>query len=702
MNDLFFDTSFHQSETVVRRSRAKQTSSQDKAARNIRQLSTGSNDLVVCKTRSRQTQDKKDRDARLTPRTLQRPSISRSSSANNCLPKDSKTVQRRTQNPSDYFNSCVSSLLQQTHYPKNDLSPAKALKSSRTVTYARDVTAKYPERLAYIPAAAVQLSWDLFKQLETDFEAYKLINKTQAKVDALKHSLLPFLRESRDCRTTTLLKPHEIHRRSVTLSMWWGAILDILLLQEKTNGLILSEWDRLLLMEGALLMMSRSEWRKLSYYSQPLTERSKEDRLHLRSRENFSHLRYNVSHEAMLTELAARKTQAMFSQHLKRHMELAVALMSQEALPLPIDIRFSGMCMAYGFFFVTGMAGLLLNLLEPTYELIQRTSTVLRLSPDLSDADDSIIQQFSPEIRPYGWKSSLTLWDALHKGPVLDGEAASVLHDGLWALRWKHSQSPLFLSFYKHYMTLCSEFLPSDVSLRESAKAPGFLLIHSQILIMLDDQVQSSHNETPKLPNSRESAADNMTKRGLEKRGQHGSTFGKSISNSPSILVTLLKDILLKDSYYSPRTRNSFAAIFALFLRSVAASVPTETGSAWVALLRLLKPVFTVYDVFESDNGTATDYIDWNFWFDLLQQKTLIMDASLQSLTTAFIYANWDLLEKDPNRKWAVCDRFLLTDMTFSALFISYCADTRANYQHLLCWKICRDICAVEPHPVDM
>ncbi|PHH68212.1 hypothetical protein CDD80_173 [Ophiocordyceps camponoti-rufipedis] len=513
--------------------------------------------------------------------------------------------------------------------------------------------------------------WATFRSLDAEIRGFGLKHTAQ-RVAQVKSVLVPFLRVAPERASVRSLTVEDLDRRAVVLHKWWAAILDMLYdrAQHPVPGV-----DRPALLEAATLLMMRPEWRQATSYLQPLADRSPSERVRSRSRTDPS-----------TDNSAEQNVRTLFVTNLVRQMGYVVDKMSVRHAPLSL-VNFSGKTCAYAFFFAPGVADILVRLWGLTPELIRRSAEALGLPRRDGGESDDIVALFPPNLGPFGWTSARSVWDVLKQIPKMSLLVARIGWTGPWVSRWKGRDTDLFFIFFKYFHVLSDQFMPPGLPMTEKARSPAFVVVHAQLLSVLDStihrQMVIEHAYSPPLIDAVHGADATAMAMPLPP-----TNLMKGMSENG--LVMLLRDLLADEDSRMAGPRHTFAEAFACLLKSATCRTSQFDSAACFTLCDLLDEVLTVYHEYESRDASPS-YVDWDFWLDVCRRIMSSLNTMSEVRMLSLIYSIWDAATKDPRRKAALCLDWLLTEETFNSLFNNWCPMVRAYYQRLLCWRICRD-----------
>jgi hypothetical protein len=154
-------------------------------------------------------------------------------------------------------------------------------------------------------------------------------------------------------------------------------------------------------------------------------------------------------------------------------MSFVVDKMSLRHAPASL-VTFCGKAAAYAFFFVPGIAEVLVRIWKLPADILRRVAGELGMPRRVSKLDlDEVLAPFPAHTHSLGWTSVKSMTNLLRRDAYLPIVAAKIPWFGPWVSRWCGRDSDLFFVFVKHYHILAEEFLPSELSLAEKARSPG-------------------------------------------------------------------------------------------------------------------------------------------------------------------------------------------------------------------------------------
>lgn len=558
----------------------------------------------------------------------------------------------------------------------------------------------------------------VFRRLDSEYAIFLTKTTTAQRILVARNVLVPFLRNHGPHafnKDNANLIPEDIDRRATILHKWWNGLLELLegtavrgsapamtfaAIQANSTGLQpVSGVDRPGLLELITYIMMRPEWRMATPSFRPLKDRSPQD---------FARTRADTTDSAdFIVESAEHNVRTMFVNNLLTQMSIAVDKMSSRHAPTSL-VTFCGKACAFAFFFVPGIAEVLVRLWGLAPDQLRRIADEFGL-PRRSKVDsDHIVSLFPPTLQRLGWTSVKTMTDNLRLTTKLSLVAAKIQWHGPWVSRWRGGDTDLFFIFCKYYYILAEDFMPADLPLSERAKAPGFALIHAQLLSVLDTTIhlRQAAFESMMTPNILDSAngADAMAAALAQ---LPPSNLLKGMDENR--LVVLLKDMLSENSIGGLTTtaRETFATSFMSIVKAATKKTPVFKQPPVLVLIDFFNEVLLAFDAYtgytdpEHKDRQLRDHVDWPFWLDVFHKILFESNSTMSEIRIlSLIFSTWDILTADEARKEKLCIGWLLSERVFDKFFNNYTPMVRAYFMRLLCWRICRD--QGSPNELDM
>lgn len=566
------------------------------------------------------------------------------------------------------------------------------------------------------PQAVRDPLWATFRRLDSEYAIFLTKTTTSQRVLVARNTLIPFFRTPSPGRDGSTLSPEDIDRRATIINKWWNGLLELLegtgsnkgsggpattfnAIQVNQTGASLqpvSGVDRPGLLELITMIMMRPEWRMCTPYFRPLKDRSSEEVIRGRARARDS--------TSFIPESAEHNVRNTFVKNLLTQMAIVVDKMSSRHAPASL-VTFCGKACAYAFFFVPGIAEVLVRLWGLTPDLLRRVADELHLPRRSKGESDDIVALFPPNLHKLGWTSVKAMTDNLRLTTKLSLVAAKIPWHGPWVSRWRGADSDLFFIFCKYYYILTEDFMPMGLPLVEKARAPGFALINAQLLSVLDTTIHH-----------RQAAFENMN---MLDPANGADAMATALAQLPpsnllrgmdeNRLIVLLKDILAENSIggLAPGARDTFATAFMSILKAATKKTPVFRQTPVLMLMEFLHEVLLVFDAYtgytdpEYKSRQRPDHVDWQFWFEVFHKVLFESNSTMSEIRIlSFVFSAWDVLTADPVRKEKLCIGWLLSEEVFDKFFNNYTPMVRAYFMRLLCWRVCRD--EGSPNELDM
>ncbi|EFW99551.1 GPI inositol-deacylase [Grosmannia clavigera kw1407] len=608
-------------------------------------------------------------------------------------------------------------------------------------------TSRHTSPMAQQPASRDPL-WMAFKDLEAAF--FKFLSKpsTAQRMGLVRTALTPFLRRyalDSSNKDLNLLSPEDVERRTSILNRWWTALLEMLdsprqwdggnnrqtgnqTHSQSSSGAVhfptttttvtssiypLSGVDRPAVLDAVSMIMLRPEWRLLTTVFQPLADRPPSDPV--RARANTDDMPPTEDGSFLVEESAEHNIRTTFINNLMAQLAFVVERMSMRQVPHSI-VNFSGRACAYAFFFVPGVADILVRLwgLDRRIDLVRRSADAFGLPRRSRGESEDLIALFPPCLGPLGWQSVSAIHTRLRRPPkmnlLLSTSATCSRIPWFaphWLARWRGVDTDLFFIFSKYYYILADDFMPAvlHLPLVEQARAPAYVLLHAQLLHILDNTI---HRQAAV------EAAIMMAAPPLVDGASAGSASGTADAFAPPFLVqpthNLLRDMgenrviaLLNDLLSTGESlagaRNTYSQSLMTLLKAAAGRTSQYDHNACYMLCDFLQEIFQVFDGYygysNDDGGAITpppvDLVDWAFWQDVCKMMLNSNNTMSEIRVLSFLYTVWDIITTDDGRREELCLGWLLTEDVFSKFFNNWSPMVRAYYMRLLCWRICRD-----------
>ena len=452
------------------------------------------------------------------------------------------------------------------------------------------------------------------------------------------------------------------------------------------NGQSMSGNDRPAVLEGVTEIMIRPEWR-LSLTS-ITNQRSKS--LHL-DKTSTSSLESMASD--FLAESVIHNVRNMFVENLLAQMAFVVDKMSMRNVAASV-VAFCGKAAAYAFFFCPGIAEILVRLWSVTSESVRRVLNevdILRTT-NLRSTADSVAATFPPHLHPLAFRSLASMMRYLRGPPASHRSSTSISWHGPWVGRWSGRDSDLFFIFTKHFHMLACQFLSEDVSKRERACAPCYVLVQAQMLMVLDDTIHRPVGRPLAEPIDGPSSItfDDMLEADTNATALPLSPTTAIRSMAQNRLIMLLREFLSETTNAMQNAQKTFAESFTDLLKATARRTSLFDHDACFALCDFMEESITILTRYEQNIENTAPFLDWPFWIETCRKMMKSDNSMTEVRLYAFIYSLWGILTSDATRKRDICLDWLLEDEHFDRQFNHWCPMVRAYFMRLLCWRVAR------------
>lgn len=413
---------------------------------------------------------------RLSPTSshqLERPALPRSSTspAKNLSRSEStfQKIKRRPQSVLLSFTTFNSSNSSTSSLPRSSLDNRSTPSTSIDKVPPVPSLDAIPKLTKDAPRKRDEL-WSSFRSLDNDFSKFQS-KSWSLKTNVVRSSLLPFLNNHASHPSNNNLRPEDLDRRVMVLNKWWAGLLEVL--EGKQNQTV-SGVDRPVLLQATIAIMVRPEWRAPPVTITPLYEQSPNqspERGPLRKQKSTESL--SSSNSQFVAESVYHNVRNVFNQNLLSQMRFAVEKMSLRNAPASL-VNFCGKTTAYAFFFVPGVAEILVRLWKLPAEILKRAADEFGLARRINQAEiDEVSADFPAHMRVMGWTGAKSLVSRLQKKPLFPILVDNIQWYGPWVTRWRGRDTDLFFVFTKHYHILVDEFLPPRLALPQKARCPG-------------------------------------------------------------------------------------------------------------------------------------------------------------------------------------------------------------------------------------
>lgn len=524
--------------------------------------------------------------------------------------------------------------------------------------------------------------WSAFRSLDSDYA--KFYSKSSAlKTNVVRATLLPFLRNYDQHPSNKKLRPEDIDRRTTILNKWWTGLLEML---DGHNSQYISGTDRPVVLDALAGIMIRPEWRLAPSYFAPLIDRQPSSPLP-RSRSTNS---LSSSSSQFLAESVYHNVRNMFIQNLLAQVNMVVDKMSLRNAPASL-VTFCGKAVAYAFFFCPGVAEILVKVWNIPTETVRRVAEEFGLPRRSNSGSDELVSEFPPNLQNLGFTSTKGLSELLLQRSNLPLAASKINWYGPWTARWCGRDSDLFFVFCKYYHILAEEFMPVGATLVEKARAPGFVLVHAQVLTAMDATIHRQPSGDAANGPVAVTFDDVLA-------GADASAAALPLPPSSNIarfmsenrLIMLLREFLSEKPAEHEMSRHTFAEAFATIMRAAAKKTSQFDHNACFILCDFMEEALSIYIRFQNNLLDHVEYIDWPFWLIVCQKMLQSHNSMTEIRLFSLIFGAWNMIIADEKRKEVLCFEWLLSEQTFQKYFQHWCPMVRAYYMRLLCWRLCR------------
>ncbi|POS87538.1 hypothetical protein EPUL_001000, partial [Erysiphe pulchra] len=574
-------------------------------------------------------------------------------------------------------NSSITSLNES--FPDNQSTPRTS--TDKVQALPNDISSKKDGEISIEGYGKRDELYSAFRSLENDYNKFQS-KSWSLKMNVVRSSLVPFLRSHSENSSITNLRPEDLERRVTVLNKWWTGILEML---DGKHSQTISGVDRPILLQGCFDIMIRPEWR-YSLSVPILGENEKIQSRYVSRRILLPKMcSTNPSYATNLPfviESINQNIRKLYIHNLTLQVNFAVEKMSLRCAPASL-VAFCGKAVAYAFFFVPGIAEILVRIWRLQPDILRRVSDELEIPRRDSKVDDDIIVSFPSHLHCLAWNSVKSMSNFLRKSPNIPAMFEKTNWYGPWVARWCGRDSDLFFIFVKNYLIISESLFPPDFTLRERARAPGYLLVLAQTLIAIDGTIHRQPTSDP-LPISFDDVL----------AGADASATALPLPSNNSIRImaenrsiTLLRDFLYERPSENEKARITFGQLFGKMMQAAAKKTSIFDHSACFILCDFMEEALNIYVHFQE----ASKFIDWRFWLDVCK-KILESENTMSEIRLfALIYGVWDVITADDRRKEVLCLDWLLTEEFFDKYFNHWCPMIRAYYMRLLCWRVCRN-----------
>ncbi|KAF4762680.1 hypothetical protein HAV15_005744 [Penicillium sp. str.  len=530
--------------------------------------------------------------------------------------------------------------------------------------------------------------WGIFRGLEADFQKFQA-KSSSLKANVIRTSLLPFLSRHHLHTSCKNLRPEDLDRRVNILNKWWIGMLEML--NGKHNQSI-SGTDRPVFLEAIVGIMARPEWRipfPMAQNGSGPTESLKYASTSVSETSDGS----GSSGSDFLVESIHHNIRNVFIQNLLSQMAFVVERMSMRHAPASL-VAFCGKVCAYAFFFCPGVPEILVRLWSTppnTFRRILSESAGSRTG-NMRACTQELALCFPPALRPLAFHSPAPLLRYLRQKPELPLNTTPINWNRPWIARWAGRDTDLFFVFVKYIHILYAEYLPPGTEKAKRILAPGLLIVHAQVLLVLEDTIykqsaqQGSDNPHTAAAITFDDFIESPDASASTQHLRSGSNTHRSMAENR--LIILLRDLLSESSVEPNRARLLFAESFCGIIKAAAQKMSLFDHNACFLLCDFLEEVIPIITRYAQ--SIETELFDWGFWLDVCRQMMQSHNSLTEVRVFSFLFCIWGTWTATEERKASICLDFLLHERVFYHYFNHWSPMVRAYFHRLLCWRVGR------------
>lgn len=529
--------------------------------------------------------------------------------------------------------------------------------------------------------------WGAFRSLEGDYQKF-LSKSSSLKVNVIRSSLIPFLNRYATHPSNKTLRVEDLDRRVMILNKWWSGLMEML---NGKNNQSISGMDRPVFLEAVTGIMTRSEWRTPPLPSSSNVTTSDIPSLARPETQATSTTSLESTGSDFLADPIYQNVRNIFIQNLLSQMGFVVDKMSLRNAPASL-VTFCGKACAYAFFFVPGVADILSRLWALTADSLRRTVSEFgcRRSSSLHQKSDEISAMFPEALRALSFSSHAALCKRLRQQPTLPMGTSSIRWFGPWLNRWTGRESDLFFVFTKHFHILVSEFLPEPLTIQERLFVPGLVLVHAQILTVLEATLyRQAQAGQDRLENLSYTLFEDIEGPDASAATMPLTSANAVRSMAENRLIMLLRDLLADKNPDHHNVRHLYASSFDNIVKAAARRMSLFDNNACFVLCDFMEEVLVITFRYQQQTPDF-DLFDWPFWFDVCRKMMQSHNSLTEVRLFAFVYGMWNLLIDDMQRRRDLCLNWLLEPSFFQRYFNHWSPMVRGYFYRLLCWRLAR------------
>jgi len=364
-------------------------------------------------------------------------------------------------------------------------------------------------------------------------------------------------------------------------------------------------------------------------------------------------------------------------------------------------ISFAGKVLAFAFFFCNTVGEILVGLWNIQPATIRRVLSEhgFGRGTDLQAVAEDVINEFPLCIQPLGFTTLSSMIQRLKRPAKIAPFGANIDWKGPWLSRWLGRDTDTLFVFMKHYYILLDEYLPPGSSPAARLCAPGFVYVQAQLLSHMDNilhpqqMIMGGDGHGPMSNQHSESNGPSTTfdevladAQSSALQIQHHRSGARS--HFDSRIFAAAKE-LCSDRTVSITTKHIFGETFGALLRAATRKIRVVDHTACVLVCDVLEEAIPLLLVLER-TVSGTNFIDWAFWMDVCKQILLNENSMSELRLFAFIYAMWDCIVSDEERKRTLVLDWLIEESVWNRFFSHWCPMIRSYYMRLICWRVAR------------
>lgn len=508
------------------------------------------------------------------------------------------------------------------------------------------------------------------------------------KANVIRSALLPFLGRHHLHTSCKNLRPEDLDRRVHILNKWWVGMLEMI---NGKNNQSISGTDRPVFLDAIVGIMARPEWRipfPTAQQGSGLTDSLKYASTSVSESSDGS----GSSGSEFLVESIHHNIRNIFIQNLLSQMAFVVERMSMRHAPASL-VAFCGKACAYAFFFCPGIPDILVRLWCIPPNMFRRilSESAGSRAGNLRAYTEELASCFPPALRPLAFHSQVPLLRYLRQKPDAPLNTVHINWNRPWITRWAGRDTDLFFVFVKYVHILYSEYIPSETEKAKRILSPGLLLVHAQLLLVLEDTIYKQSVQASE--NSHSTAAitfDDFIESPDASAPSHHLRSGNNINRSmaENRLIILVRDLLSESSTEPNRARLLFAESFCGIMKVAAQKTSLFDHNACFMLCDFLEEVVPIITRYAQ--SIETELFDWALWMEVCRQMMQSHNSLTEVRVFSFLFCIWGTWVSTEERKASLCLDFLLHEPIFYHYFNHWSPMVRAYFHRLLCWRVGR------------